>query len=68
MTQILVLAKDQRLHGKSNFANWSYVIKTASIKYGLSNYLDQDIIGNLTRPDYVINLGQNDITNNKINT
>ncbi|OUM65296.1 hypothetical protein PIROE2DRAFT_60097 [Piromyces sp. E2] len=61
MSQVLVLAKDQRLHGKSNFANWSYVIKTASTKYGLSDYLDQDIIGNLTRPDYVINLGQNDV-------
>jgi len=54
---------DQRLHGKSNFTNWSLLIKTAATRYGLQDYLEHDIPGTLGNPKFSIDLGKDDVFN-----
>ena len=62
------LSQDQYLHGKDNYANWSLLVTTAAKQAGLKEYLENDILGTISRPDFVINLGLDDVANSVIMT
>ena len=62
------LSQDQYLHGKDNYANWSLLVTTAAEQAGLKEYLENDILGTISRPDFVINLGLDDVANSVIMT
>ncbi len=66
MSQYFTLAKDQRLHGKSNFTNWSRFIKTAAVRFGLEEYFDNDILNEISKKDYVIDLSLDNPYSNTI--
>jgi len=49
------LAKDQRLRGVSNFATWNFLIMTAARRYGMEEFIEEDVISHLKDNSYMLN-------------
>ena len=49
------LSKDQRLRGTSNFATWNFLIMTAPRRYGMQEFIEEDVISHLKDNDYMFN-------------
>jgi len=66
MFQEIILARDQRLHGKSNFNEWNFFISKAAESYGIKEFLEVDIIGHLNNEFFIYNPDGNDAINSAI--
>jgi len=60
------LAKDQRLHGKSNFNEWKFLIDNAAKRHGIKEFMEVDVVGKINGRGFIYNLNANDVTNRVI--
>ncbi|KAG4090662.1 hypothetical protein H8356DRAFT_1341254 [Neocallimastix lanati (nom. inval.)] len=57
------LLKDQRLHGKSNFNEWKFLIDNAAKRHGIKEFMEVDVVGKINGRGFIYNLNANDVTN-----
>ena len=60
------LAKDQRLHGKSNFNEWKFLIDNAAKRQGIKEFMEVDVVGKLNDVGFDYNPNVNDVINKVI--
>jgi hypothetical protein len=60
------LAKDQRLHGKSNFNEWKFLIDNDPKRQVIKEFMEVDVVGKLNGQGFIYISNANDVTNKVI--